>query len=151
MTLNISKNQISLPALMLWAIRNTANIINKRHFLMITFLEISLRRVTSSCFYTAISQNALRSARAQRIATCPVTFSSTGRSGFQALTIVVVAAAAKLELVGFHYCEMVASWKRRRQGRSRRGPCRRRRRDHGHRAGRGGGVARGGTLQDKET
>ena len=28
---------------------------------------------------------------------------------------------------------------------------RRRRRDHGHRAGRGGGVARGGTLQDKET
>ena len=58
---------------------------------------------------------------------CPVTFTSTGRSGFQALTIVVVAAAAKLELVGFHYCEMVASCKRRRrQGRSRRGPCRRR-------------------------
>ena len=52
---------------------------------------------------------------------CPVTFTTTGRSGFQALTIVVVAAAAKLELVGFHYCEMVASWKRRRrrQGRSR--------------------------------
>ena len=46
---------------------------------------------------------------------CPVTFTSTGRSGFQALTIVVVAAAAKLELVGFHYCEMVASWKRRRR------------------------------------
>ena len=83
MTQKIYWIKISLPALMLWAIRNTANIINKRHFLMITFLEISLRRVTSSCFYTAISQNALRSARAQRIATCPVTFSSTGRSGFQ--------------------------------------------------------------------
>ena len=30
----------------------------RQHFLMITFLEISLRVVTPSCFYTAISQNA---------------------------------------------------------------------------------------------
>lgn len=30
----------------------------KPHFLMITVLEISLRQVASSCFYTAIRQNA---------------------------------------------------------------------------------------------
>ena len=42
---------------------------------MITFLEISLRRVTSSCFYTAISQNALRSASpAHRYVSCHVEF-----------------------------------------------------------------------------